>query len=96
MIGGRARKRRRESELERIRETLKTADRSGLATQIAEVYSEEIVRLRGQMQAALDVLNDQRASHEFAEARARKILGDALKYEGWLRGVIERGGGDAA
>jgi hypothetical protein len=72
------------------------ADADDLATNVAEVFSEEVVRLRGAMQVALDSLSDSRASHDFKEARARKALRDALRYDGWLANVIERRGGDAA
>lgn len=78
------RRRKRSANVERAAELLKDADPNGLASQVAQVYGEEVVRLRGAMQEALDALNDTRASREFNEARAREILRSALKYEGWL------------
>lgn len=88
------RRRKRQSELAELRKRISVADDGGLASEVAQAFSEEIVRLRGAMQEVLDVLVDSHASREFNEARARRILRDALKYEGWLRSVIDPG--DAA
>ena len=66
---------RRRPQPERVRERL--------APDVSGDYAEEIIRLRGAMKQAIDVLRDNGSGRAAVEARV--LLEDTLKREGWWR-----------